>query len=61
MKPYVHLYHSAQLVLEWVMFRTKVVTNKTAHILGSIVYLFIYLFIHSFIQTFIYLFIYLFI
>jgi len=39
------------------MFLTKVVTNKTKHTLGSIVYLFVCVFISLFI--FIYLFIYL--
>ena len=34
------LLHSAQLVLEWEMILTKVVTNKTTHILGSIVPIF---------------------
>jgi hypothetical protein len=39
MKTYLHLLHSVQLVLEWKMFLTKVVTNKTTHILGSFFFL----------------------
>jgi hypothetical protein len=31
----VHLLHNAQLVLEWEMFLTKVVTYKTKHNLES--------------------------
>jgi hypothetical protein len=39
MKTYLHLLHSFQLVLELEMFLTKVITNKTIHILGSFFFL----------------------
>jgi len=38
MNTYVHLLHSAQLVLEREIFLTKVVTHSTTHILDSKVY-----------------------